>query len=153
MKMQLELARVMDNVSRDLDAATGADGSDGDDNTSSDSSSGSGSSPSSVTAEEATLLERVKRVTGGWPVIKATESLADQSSDNADCGSSLRMRESLALHEVRAMKSYRPRLLHEGHSTAAIRREIVRILFPGTDGRSGRGCDTTVEDIFWDGIV
>ena len=153
MKMQLEMTRVMDNASRDLDTVTGADGGDGDDNASSDSGSGSGSAPSSVTAEEAALLERVKRVTGGWPVITATGSLGDQSSGDADCGSSLRLRERLALHEVRAMKSYRPRLLHEGHFAAAIRHEIVRILFPRTDGRSGRGCDITAEDIFWDGIV
>jgi len=152
MKMQMEMARVMDNVSRDFDA-TSADDDDSDDNTSSDSGSGSGSSPSSVTAEEAALLERVKRVTSGWPEIMATESLGDQSSGDAGCGSSVRLRETLALREVRAMKSYRPRLLHEGLIAAAIRRDIVHILAPGTDGQSGRGCDITVEDIFWDGIL
>ena len=65
MKMQLEMLRVMNNVSRDFDAATGADDGDGDDNSSSDFGSGSGSGPSNSTAEEAALLERVKRVTGG----------------------------------------------------------------------------------------
>jgi hypothetical protein len=145
MKMQLEIARVMDNVSRDFDAAT--------DNTSSNFGSGSGSGPSSATAEEAALLERVKRVTGGWPVITATESLGDQSAGDAGCGSSDRLRDALALHEVRVMKSYRPRLLEEGLFVAEIRREIVLILSHGADGRNGRGCDITAEDIFWDGIV
>ena len=149
MKMQLEMAGVMNNVSRDFDATTGA----GDDNTSSDSGSGSGSSsgPSSATAEEAALVERVKRVTGGLPTVTATESLGDQpSGDDAGCGSSDRVRDALALHEVRVMKSYRPRLLHEGGFAAEIRCEIVRIL---SDGRNSRGCDITAEDIFWDGIV
>jgi hypothetical protein len=150
MKMQLEMSRVMNNVSRDFDAATGANDGDGDDNSSSDPGSSSGSGPSNATAEEAALLEQVKRVTGGWPIITATESLGGQSSGDAGCGSSDRVRDALALHEVRVMKSYRPRLLHEGLFTAAIRCEIVRIL---SDGRNGRGCDITAEDIFWDGIV
>jgi hypothetical protein len=155
MKMQLEMARFTEDVSRDFDAATmvavgarpvpeGADDGDGDSNTSPDSP------PPSPTAEEAALLERVKRVTGGWPVTTATESLGDQSAGDADCGSSDRVRDALALHEVRVMKSYRPRLLHEGVFAAAIRCEIVRIL---SDERNGRGCDITAEDIFWDGIV
>jgi len=145
------MARVMNNVSRDFDAATSADDGDGDDKTSPDSGSSSGSGAPSATAEEATLLERVKRVTRGWPVIAATESLGDQSAGDAGCGSSDRSRDALALHEVRVMRSYRPRLLHEGLFAAAIRREIVSILFPGADDRDeryGRGCD-----IFWDGIV
>lgn len=142
----------MDNVSRDFDAATGADDGDGDDNTSSDFGSDSGSGPSSATAEEAALLDRVKRVTG-WPVITATESLGDQSAGDASCGTSDRLRDALALYEVRVMKSYRPLLLHEGLVAAAIRREIVHILSPGADGQNGRGCDIMAEDIFWDGIV
>jgi hypothetical protein len=152
MKMQLEMARVMNNVSRDFDATTGAGDGDGDDNTSSDSDSGSGSGsgPSSATAEEAALVERVKRVTGGLPVITATESLGDQPSGDAGCGPSDRVRDALALHEVRVMKSYRPQLLHEGGFAAEIRCEIVRIL---SDGQNSRGCDITAEDIFWDGIV
>lgn len=140
----------MDNVSRDFDAATGADDGDGDGNTSSDSGSGSGSGPSSAIEEEAALLERVKQVTGGWPIITATESPGDQPAGDAGCGSSDRVRDALALHEVRVMKTYRPRLLHEGVSAAAIRCEIVRVL---SDERNGRGCDITAEDIFWDGIV
>ena len=152
MKMQQEMTLVIDNVSR-FDAATGANDGDGDDNTSSDSGSSSGSGPLSATTEEATLLERVKRVTGGWPVNTATESLGDQSAGDAGCGSSVRLGDALALHEVRVMKSYRPRLLHEGHFAAKIRREIVHIFSPGTDGQNGRGCDITAEDIFWDGIV
>jgi len=153
--MQLEMARVMDNVSRDFNVATGANDGNGDNNASSNfgSGSGSGSGPTSASAEEATLLERVKRVTGGCPVITATESLGDQSAGNAGCGSSDRVRDALALHEVRAMKSYRPRLLHEGFIAKTIRVEIVRILSPGEDGQNGRGCDVTSEDIFWDGIV
>jgi len=153
MEMQLGMARVMDNVSRDFNVATGADDGNDDNNTSSDFGSGSGSGPSSATAEEATLLERVKRVTGGWPVITATESLGDQSAGNAGCGSSDRVRDALALHEVRVMKSYRPRLFHEGSIAEAIRIEIVRILSPRTDGQNGRDCDITSEDIFWDGIA
>jgi len=153
MKMQLEMVRVMDNASRDLDAATGADDGDGDDNTSSDFGSGSGSGPSSATAEEAALLDRVKRVAGGWPVITATLSLGDQSAGDAGCGTSDRLRDALALYEVRVMKSYRPLLLHEGLVAAAIRREIVHILSPRPDGQNGRGCDIMAEDIFWDGIV
>jgi hypothetical protein len=151
--MQLEMARVMGNVSRDFatDAAPGADEGDGDDNTASDLGSGSGSGPSSATAGESDLLERVKRVTGGWPVITATESLGDESASDAGCNSSDRLRDALALHEVRVMKSYRPRLLREGHFAAAIRREIVFILSYGADG-DGRGRDITAEDIFWDGI-
>jgi hypothetical protein len=152
MKMQLEVARVMDNVSRDFHAVTGAEDGDGDDNSSLEFGSGSGSGPSSATAEEAALLDRVKRVTGGWPVITATESLGDQSASDAGCGSD-QLRDALALYEVRAMKSYRPRLLHEGLFASAIRREIVHILSPGADGQNGRGCDITAEDIFWDGIV
>ena len=58
MKMQLEMTRFMDNVSRDFDATTGAYDGDGDDDTSSDFGSGSGSRPSFATAEDATLLER-----------------------------------------------------------------------------------------------
>lgn len=150
MEMQSEMTPFMDNVSRDFNAATGAYDGDGDDNTSSDSGSGSGSGPPSTTAEEAALLERVKRVTGGWPVITTTESLGDQSASDAGCGSSDRLRDALALHEVRVMKSYRPRLLQEGLFAAAIRCEIVHIL---SDGRNGRGCDITAKDIFWDGIV
>jgi hypothetical protein len=143
----------MDDVSRDFDAATVADDGDGEGNSSSDFGSGTGSGPSSATAEEAALLERMKRVTGVWPVITATESLGDQSAGDAGCGSSDRLSDALALHEIRVMKSYRPRLLHEGLSAAAIRCEIVRILSPEADGRNGRGCDITAEDIFWDGIV
>lgn len=162
MKMESGIASFIDNVSRDLDAATmmvvrarpvpeGADNGDGDEDTSSGSGSGLGSAgPSSATAEEAALLERAKRVTGGWPVITATESLGDQSALDADRGSSDRVKDALALHEVRVMKSYRPRLLHEGVFAATIRKEIVRIL---SDERNGRGCDITAEDIFWDGIV
>jgi len=152
MKMQLEMARVTDNVSRDFDAATGANDGDGDDKSSSDFGSGSGSGPSTATAEETALLERVKRVAGGLPVITATESLGghDQSSGDAGCGPSDRVRDALALHEIRVMKSYRPRLLHEGLFAAVIRCRIVRIL---SDGRNGRGCEITAEDIFWDGIV
>jgi hypothetical protein len=153
MKMQLEMALVMDNVSRDFDAATGADDGDGDDSTSLDSNSSSGSGLLSATAEEAALLERVKRVTGDWPVTTATGSLGDQSAGDAGCGSSFRLGDALALHEVRVMKSYRPRLLHEGHFAATIRREIVRIFSPGANVRNVRGCDITAEDIFWDGIV
>jgi hypothetical protein len=145
MKMQSEMARVMNNVSRDFDATTGADASDGD----SGSVSGSGSGSSDATAEEASLVERVIRVTGGWPVITATEPFGDRPPAGV-CDSSDRVGDALALHEVRVMNSYRPRLLHEGVSAAAIRCEIVRIL---SDGRDGRGCDITAEDIFWDGIV
>jgi hypothetical protein len=104
----------------------------------------------SASAEEAVLLKRVKRVTGGWPVITATESLGDQSAGDAGFGSSDRVRDALALYEVRVMKSYRPRLLDKGGFAAEIRCEIVRILL---DGPNGRGCDITAEDIFWDGIV
>ena len=42
MKMQLEMTRFMDNVSRDFEATTGAYDGDGDDDTSSDFGSGSG---------------------------------------------------------------------------------------------------------------
>jgi hypothetical protein len=143
----------MDNVSRDFDAATGANDGDSDENTSSDFGSGSGSDPSSATAEEAALLERVKRVTGGWPVITTTEPHGDQPAGDAGCGSSDRLWDTLALCQVRVMKDYRPRLLHEGLYAAAIRHEIVRILSPGAGGLDGRGCDIKAEDIFWDGIV
>jgi hypothetical protein len=88
-------------------------------------------------------------VTGGWPVITATESLGDQSASDAGCDSSDRLRDALALHEVRVMRSYRPRLFHEGLFAAAIRQEIVWIL---SDGRKGRACDITAEDIFRDEI-
>ena len=144
----------MHNVSRDFDATTVAYDGDGDDGTSSDSGSGSDSGLSSTAAEEAALLERMKRVTGGWPVTTAIESLGDEPASDAGCGSSVRLlREDLALHEIRVMKSYRPQILQEGLFSAAIRREIVRVLSPGADGRSGRGCDIMAVDIFWDGIV
>ena len=134
----MEMERVMDNVSPDFDAGTDVNDGDGDDNTSSDSSPSSGSDPSSATAEEAALVERAKRATGGgWPVIAAPE---------------LPGGDALALHEVRVMKSYRPRLLQEGSTAAMIRREIIRALSTGADGLNGRGRDITAEDIFWDGI-
>ena len=88
-------------------------------------------------------------MTGGWPVITATESLGDQSASDAGCVSSDCLRDALALHEVRVMRSYRPRLFHEGLFAAAIRHEIVCIL---SDGRKGRACDITAEDIFWDEV-
>jgi hypothetical protein len=52
---------------------------------------------------------RVKRATGCWPVITMTESPpGDQSAGGADGGSSDRLRDALALHEVRVMKINRP---------------------------------------------
>jgi hypothetical protein len=135
--MKMEMERVVGNVSPDFDAGTNANDGDGDDNASSDSGPSSGSGPSSATAEEAALVERAKRATGGWPVIAATE---------------LPGGDALALHEVRVMKSYRPRLLREGSATAMIRREIIRALSTGAGGPDGRGRDITAEDIFWDGI-
>jgi hypothetical protein len=71
--MLLEKTRVIDNIS-DADAATDSDDSDGDDNPSSDSSSRAGSGLWSAAAEEAALMERVKRATDCWPVITTTES-------------------------------------------------------------------------------
>jgi hypothetical protein len=145
MKMQLEMARITDNVSREFDVATtDIYDADGDENTSSssDSSSGSESGLSSTAAEGAALVERAKRATGSWPVMTTTEP---RTGDRSAGRSSFRLSNALALREVRVMKSYRPRLIREGDITAIIRGEIVRILFPN-------GCSITVEDIFWDGI-
>jgi hypothetical protein len=50
------------------------------------------------------------------------------------------------------MKVYRPRLFLEGSAAARIRRQIVRVLSPGADGRNGRGCDIIAKVIFWDGV-
>jgi hypothetical protein len=72
----------------------------------------------------------------------------DQSAGGADGGSSDQLRDALALHEVRVMKIYRPRLFLEGSAVAMIRRQIVRSLCPGADGWNGRGCDITAKDAF-----
>jgi hypothetical protein len=126
--VQIEITRVIDNIS-DVDAATDSDSDDGDgdENTSSDSGSGASSGLSSAAAEEVALVERVKQAAGFWPVITTTESPpGDQSAAGADGGSSDRLRDALALDEVRVMKIYRPRLFLEGSAAATIRRQNAR---------------------------
>ena len=151
--MQLEMERVMKNVSRDFNAADTGD-NDGNENPPLDlgsgSGSGSGSSLSSAAEEEAALVERAKEVTGCWQAIRATAASPDQTEAAAG-GSSVWLRHALALHEVRVMKSYRPRLFREGVAAARIRREVLRLLSPSTDGRRGPAGD--MKDIFWDQIV
>jgi hypothetical protein len=144
--MQLEMERVMDNVSRDFDAADPS-GGDCDDRSSSPSDSGTGSDLSSASAEEAALMERAKRATGCWQATTAPPDVAAGSGGDA----SVQLKDALALHEVRVMKSYRPRLIREGVASAKIRREFVRILSPRADERKGRGDD--MKDIFWDQII
>lgn len=77
---------------------------DGDDNATSDSGSGAGSGLSSAATEEAAVMERAKRATGCWPVI-TTESLpGGQPAGGADGDSSDRLRDVLALDEVKVSK-------------------------------------------------
>jgi hypothetical protein len=64
-------------------------------------------------------VERVKRAMGCWLATTTTESPSgDQSAGGADGGSSDRLRDALALHEVRVMKIYRPQLILEGSIAA-----------------------------------
>lgn len=102
------------------------------------------------TAEEAAILEWVKRVTGGWPVITTTEPPGDQSAGNAGCDSSGRLWDILALCLIRVLNDRR---LHKRLFAAMIDHEIVYILFPETFGQYGPGFDIKAEDIFRDGIV
>lgn len=145
------MERVMKNVSREFDAADAGD-DDNDDHPPSDSDSdpdpgsGSGSGVPSAAAEEAVLVERAKQATGCWQVTKTTESSPDQAAGGGG-DSSVPLRDALALREVRVMKSYRPRLFREGIVSAKIRREVIRVL---CHGRNGRGCE--MMDIFWDQI-
>ena len=152
-KMQLEMERVMKDVSRDFDT-TDASNSDGNAHSppGSGGSSGSGSGLSSAAEEDAVVVERAKQATGCWLTTTATSP--DQTGGGGDGGgggSSVWLRHALAVHEVRVMKSYRPRLFREGVVAARIRREVHRTLFPSTDGEKVRAGD--MKDIFWDQII
>lgn len=120
--MQVEMASVMSAVSRDFDPAD-----DDSDNTATESG------PQSM--EELALVERAMEVTG-WQVTEP---------------SSVRTRNTLALHEVRVMKSYRPCLLRAGTAAAKIRGEIFHILSQ-TEGR-GHDVSPSEKNVFWDRIV
>ncbi|KAH9992219.1 hypothetical protein BJV74DRAFT_834975 [Russula compacta] len=120
-EMQVEMASVMSTVSRDFDP-TDDDG----DNTPTESG------PQSV--EEFALVERATEVTG-WEVTEF---------------GSVRMRNALALHEVRVMKSYRPRLLRAGTAAAKIRGKIFHIL--SQTERRGRDVSPSEKNVFWDRI-
>lgn len=154
--MQLELERVMKNVSRESDAVDASDGDDddhppldSDSGSDSDSETGSGSGVPGVpsaAAEEAALVERAKQAAGCWQVTTTTVSPPDQAAA-AVGDTSVPLRDALALREVRVMKSYRPRLFREGIASAKIRREVIRVL---CRGRNGRGSE--MMDIFWDKI-
>ena len=137
----------MKNVSRESDAVDASDGDD-DDHPPLDSDSGSdtGSGVPSAAAEEAALVERAKQATGCWQVTTTTVSPPDQAAA-AVGDTSVPLRDALALREVRVMKSYRPRLFREGIASAKIRREVIRVL---CHGRNGRGSE--MMDIFWDKI-
>jgi hypothetical protein len=156
--MQLEMERVMKNVSRDFDAA---DANGGDDDHHSPSDSGSDlSSAVAAAAEEAALVKRAKRATGCWQVMTTTDSPPNQAAADAVGGASVRLRDALALQEVRVMKSYRPRLFLEGDDTAWIRREVFRVLSPWTDSRKGldgemAAWDENIQmtDFFWDQVT
>ena len=138
----------MKNVSRDFNAA---DTSDNDGNEDSPLDPGSGSGLSSAAEEEAALVERAKEVTGCWQAVRTTAASPSDHTEAAAGGSSVWLRHALALHEVRVMKSYRSRLFREGVAAARIRREVLRILSPSTDGRKSRAGD--MKDIFWDQII
>ena len=138
----------MKNVSRDFNAA---DTSDNDGNEDSPLDPGSGSGLSSAAEEEAALVERAKEVTGCWQAVRTTAASPSDQTEAAAGGSSVWLRHALALHEVRVMKSYRPRLFREGVTAARIRREVLCILSPSSDGRKGRAGN--MKDIFWDQIV
>jgi hypothetical protein len=118
--MQVEMNSVMSTVSRDFDETD-----DGDDTS-------ARSEPPS--AEEAALVQRAVVVTG-WQIIEPDP---------------IRRQEALALHEVRVMKKYRPRLLHAGTVASQIRCDVFRVLSQregsGSSVPAGRG-------IFWDGIL
>ena len=130
--MTSEMERVMKDVSRDFDAA---DTSNSDGNAHSPLGpgagrvSGSGSGLSSAAEKEAVVVERAKQATGCW---QTTTAPPDQTAGGV--GSSVWLRHALALHEVRVMKSYRPRLFHEGVAAARIRRDVRCILSPPTEG-------------------
>ena len=152
-KMQLEMERVMKDVSRDFDT-TDASNSDGNAHSppGSGGSSGSGSGLSSAAEEDAVVVERAKQATGCWPTTTATSP--DQTGGGGDGGgggSSVWVRHAFAVLEVRVMKSYRLRLFREGVAAARIRREVHRTLFPSTDGEKVRAGD--MKDIFWDQII
>jgi hypothetical protein len=98
-------------------------------------------------AEEAALVQLAADVTG-WKV----------TSPGA-----IRQRDALALHEVRVMKKYRPRLLRAtgsvvGTIASQIRREITRCILAQTDSEEGETeeGESSVppgEVVFWDGII
>ncbi|KAI0245794.1 hypothetical protein BJV78DRAFT_248827 [Lactifluus subvellereus] len=118
-EMQTEMVSVMNTVSRDFDET------DHGDNTPAESRLPS--------AEEVALVQHAVEVTG-WQVTEP---------------GSVRQRDALALHEVRVMKKYRPRLLRVGTVASQIRHEVVRILAQ-TEGSSVPSGEKVV---FWDGIV
>ena len=155
--MQLEMECVMKNVSRDFDAAdAGAGGGDR------HSPSDSGAASATATAEEAALLERAKRATGCWQVTRTAESPPVQAAADVS-GASVRVRDALALHEVRVMESYRQRLFLEGDNAGWIRNEVFRVLSSWTDGRKGRDGEVVsgargdevvqMKDFFWDQVI
>ena len=156
--MQLEMECVMKNVSRDFDAAD-ANGGGGDHHSPSDSDSDSGAESAIATAEEAALVERAKRATGCWQV---TTTESPPAADSVG-GASARVRDALALHEVRVMESYRQRLFLEGDNAGWIRSEVFRVLSSWTDGRKGRDGEVAggargdeivqMKDFFWDQVV
>jgi hypothetical protein len=137
----------MADVSRDFDAAV-VGGGGGEDDKHEHSFPGSDHGlglSSSAEEEEAALVGRAKRATGCWQETTTTtkaESPPDKAGA-AGSGSSARLRDALALHEVRVTKGYRQRLFREGVAATMIRREVARILSL---------CDGDMKDIFWDGI-
>ena len=146
------MERVMKKVSWESDAVDASDGDDDDhpplgseSGSDSGSDTGSGSGVPSAAAEEAALVERAKQATDCWQVTTTTVSPDRAAAAVGD--TSVPLRDALALREVRVMKSYRPRLFREGIASATIRREVIRVL---CHGRNGRGSE--MMDILWDNI-
>ncbi len=87
-------------------------------------------------AEVAALVDHAKQVTC-WRV---TEPRSAQIQD------------ALALHEVRVMTSYRPRLLHAGTAAARIRSDIFAVLAQTGPWKDTEGVPIGEREVFWDGI-
>jgi len=91
----------------------------------------------SCCVDTAALVERAKQVT----LWRVTEP------------SSIQMQDTLARREVRAMMSYRPRLLRKGTAAARIRSEVFDTLAQSGRWTEERGEPMGEREVFWDGIL
>jgi hypothetical protein len=98
-----------------------------------DDTSTKGEPPST---KEAALVQRAIKVTG-WQVTEP---------------GSVRQRDALALHEVRVIGEYRPRLLRIADASQ-IRHEVMRVLVQTEKKGEQEDSVPSGEAVFWDGIV